>query len=61
MLIVPRDVPRQTLERRLPSTISQCSKEVLMGILEIMAGAFIISVPALVLADALDERSGRDE
>jgi hypothetical protein len=32
-----------------------------MGILEIMAGAFIISVPALVLADVIDERSGRGE
>jgi hypothetical protein len=32
-----------------------------MGILEIMAGAFIVSVPALVLADALDERQGRGE
>jgi hypothetical protein len=32
-----------------------------MGILEIMAGAFIVSVPALVLADALDERQRRDE
>ena len=32
-----------------------------MGILEIMAGAFIVSVPALVRADAIDERSGRDE
>ena len=32
-----------------------------MGILELMAGAFIVSVPALVLADALDERSDRAE
>jgi hypothetical protein len=32
-----------------------------MGILELMAGAFIFSVPALVLADAVDERSGRDD
>jgi hypothetical protein len=32
-----------------------------MGILEIMAGAFILSVPAIVLADAVDERVGRDE
>jgi hypothetical protein len=32
-----------------------------MGFLEIMAGAFIVSVPALVLADAIDERSGRGE
>ena len=42
-------------------TISRCSKEVLMGILELMAGAFVVSVPALVLADAFDERSGRDD
>jgi len=32
-----------------------------MGILELMAGAFIVSVPALVLADVFDERSARDE
>jgi hypothetical protein len=32
-----------------------------MGILEIMAGAFIVSVPALVLADALDERTDSHE
>lgn len=32
-----------------------------MGILEIMAGAFIVSVPALVLADAFDERRNRPE
>jgi hypothetical protein len=32
-----------------------------MGILEIMAGAFIVSIPALVLADALDERSHKGE
>ena len=31
-----------------------------MGLLEIMAGAFIVGVPALVLADVLDERSERD-
>jgi len=31
-----------------------------MGILELMAGAFIVTVPALVLADAFDEQSGRD-
>ena len=29
-----------------------------MGILEIMAGAFIVSVSGLVLADAVDEYSG---
>jgi hypothetical protein len=28
-----------------------------MGILEIVAGAFVASVPALVLADVFDERS----
>jgi hypothetical protein len=32
-----------------------------MGIFEIMAGAFLVSVPALVLADALDERNGPRE
>ncbi len=32
-----------------------------MGILEITAAAFIVSVPALVLADALDERSGHGQ
>lgn len=32
-----------------------------MGILEIMAGAFIVSIPALVLADAVDERRNRGE
>jgi hypothetical protein len=32
-----------------------------MGILEFMAGVFIVSVPALVLADAVDERSNRVE
>ena len=32
-----------------------------MGILEIIAGVFLVSVPALVLADALDERSGRGD
>jgi hypothetical protein len=32
-----------------------------MGIIEILAGVFVISVPALVLADALDERSSRGE
>ena len=58
---VPRDVPRTSLEQAPRASILRCSKEVRMGILELMAGAFIVSVPALVLADVFDERSARDE
>lgn len=32
-----------------------------MGVLEILAGAFLVSVPGLVLADAVDERQNRLE
>jgi len=32
-----------------------------MGVLEILAGAFLVSVPGLVLADAVDERQSRLE
>jgi hypothetical protein len=34
--------------------ISQCSKETSIGIFEIIAGAFIVTVPALVLVDVLE-------
>ena len=40
--------------------ILHCSKEVLMLVLQLMAGAFIVTVPALVLADVLDERHELD-
>jgi hypothetical protein len=39
----------------------QCSKEVHTGVLELLAGAFIVSAPALALADALDGRSRNGE
>jgi hypothetical protein len=42
------------LENARAALISQCSKEVCMGIFEIIAGAFIVTVPALVLADVLE-------
>ena len=32
-----------------------------MGFLEIIAGAFVITIPVLVVADAVDERRTLDE
>jgi hypothetical protein len=32
-----------------------------MGVLELVAGAFIVCIPALVIADAIDERSDTRE
>ena len=49
----------QILKRPAAGVISQCSKETTMGILELIAGAFIVSVPAFMLGDAIEERSGR--
>lgn len=44
-----------------PSPYRSAAKEVPMGVLEILAGAFLVSVPGLVLADAVDERQDRLE
>ena len=43
------------------SPYRSAAKEVAMGVLEILAGAFLVSVPGLVLADAVDERQSRLE
>jgi hypothetical protein len=45
------------LESLCAAHISQCNKEICMGFFEIIAGAFIVSVPALVLADVLEPRA----
>ena len=45
----------------LKDVISQCNRETIMGILELIAGAFIVSVPAFMLGDAIEERRGRPD
>ena len=50
-----RSFPAQALEIEGSIAISHCSKGgAIMGLLELMAGAFIVSVPAFVLGDVLD-------
>jgi hypothetical protein len=49
------------LNERGPPPYRSAAKEVAMGVLEILAGAFLVSVPGLVLADAVDERQNRLE
>lgn len=49
------------LNVRRPPPYRSAAKEIPMGVLEILAGAFLVSVPGLVLADAVDERQDRLE
>jgi len=45
-------IPLESLRR---AQILRCSKEMTMGIIEIIAGAFLVSVPAFILTDGLEK------